>query len=138
MFDTLFLNKLNMTTIIFLVSLLVLSGLVFSKVFEVKVKRIHFLANFFAKGDELIHKAIELGIFKYNRYKKISNIFVFEFLPSYLYEVLVKSKDYVAKKYYTAGDSFRGRRVLKSNGSVSFFLERLAEDKNGSTKGHKA
>lgn len=127
-----------MTTIIFLVSLLVLSGLVFSKVFELKVKRIGFLTKLFAKGDEFIHKAIEFGVFKYNRYKKISNIFIFEFLPSYLYEILVRSKDYVAKKYYTAGDSFRGRRVLKSNGSVSFFLERLAEDKHSSPKGNKA
>lgn len=124
-----------MTTIIFLVSLIVLVGLVSSKVFERKVKKIHFISNTFAKGDEKIHKLIDLLVYKYNRYKKISNIFVFEFLPSYLYEVLVKSKDYVAKKYYTAGDSFRGRRVLKSNGSVSFFLERLSEDKQ---KSHKA
>lgn len=118
-----------MTTIIFLFSLCVLSGLILSKAFEIKVKRIHFLSNIFAKGDEKIHKLIDLGVYKYNRYKKISNIFLFEFLPAYLYEVLVKSKDYVAKKYYTAGDNFRGRRILKNTGSVSFFLERLAEDK---------
>ncbi|MSU45490.1 MAG: hypothetical protein EXS47_02585 [Candidatus Zambryskibacteria bacterium] len=108
----------------------IIGGLIFSKVFEVKVKKIHFISNTFAKGDEQIHKLIELGIYKYNRYRKISNIFVFEFLPSYLYEVLVKSKDFVAKKYYSAGNSFRGRRVLKSNGSVSFFLERLSEGKS--------
>lgn len=123
-----------MTTIIFLVSLTVLTGLVSSKVFELKVKKIHFISNAYTKGDEQIHKLIELGVYKYNRYKKISNIFLFEFLPSYLYEILVKSKDYVARKYYTAGNSFRGRRVLKSNGSVSFFLERLSEDKNGGSK----
>ena len=121
-----------MTTIIFFISLFVLSGLVISKVFEIKVKKIHFLSNTFAKGDEQIHKLIELGVFKYNRYRKIANIFVFEFLPSYLYEILVKSKDYVSKQYYSAGDSFRGRRVLKSNGSVSFFLERLSESKQKS------
>ena len=118
-----------MTTIIFLVSLLVLGGLISSKVFERKVRKIHFISNTFAKGDDGIHKVIDLGVYKYNRYKKISNIFVFEFLPAYLYEFLVKSKDWVAKKYYAAGDNFRGRRVLKSTGSVSFFLERLAEDK---------
>ena len=39
-------------------------------------------------------------------------------------------KDYVSKKYYSTGDGFRGRRVLRSNGSVSFFLERLSDDKN--------
>ena len=109
-----------------------LCGLVASKVFEVKVKKIHFLSNVFSKGDQIIHKAIDFGVFKYNRYRMISNIFLFEFLPSYLYELLGKSKDYVSKKYYSAGDSFRGRRILKSSGSVSFFLERLAEDKQKS------
>ncbi len=99
------------------------------KVLEEKMGKIHFFSTLFKKGDELIHKFIAVLVYKYNRYKKISHIFVFEFLPSYLYELLVKAKDYVAKKYYTAGDGFRGRRVLRSNGSVSFFLERLASER---------
>lgn len=107
----------------------VLAGLVGSKIFEIKVRRIDFLVNLFIKGDKLIHRLGDILIFKYNRYKKILNIFIFDFLPSYLYELLVKMKDYVAKKYYNAGDSIRGRRILKSNGSVSSFLEQLSEDK---------
>ena len=112
-----------------MVSLFVLSALILSKIFEIKVRKIGFLASLFAKGDERIHMAIEKIIFRYNRSKKILNIFIFEFLPSYLYEILVKMKDQVSKKYYSAGDGFRGRRVLRSNGSVSFFLERLSEEK---------
>lgn len=100
-----------------------------SKFFEIKFNKIHFLSGIFMKGDEKIHKLIELSVFKYNRYKKIANIFVFEFLPSFLYEVLIKMKDYVSKKYYSAGSQFHGRRVLRSNGAVSFFLEQLSEDK---------
>lgn len=119
-----------MTTILFFVSLFVLSALIGSKVFEIKVRKIDVLSNLFSKGDEKIHKLIELATFKYNRYKKIAHIFVFEFLPSYAYEILVKMKDYVSKKYYSSADNFRGRRVLRSNGSVSFFLERLSDDKN--------
>ena len=97
--------------------------------FEIKIRKIHFISNLFAKGDQGIHAYTDLVVFKYNRYKKITNIFIFEFLPSYLYELLVRMKDHVSKKYYSAGDGFRGRRVLRSNGSVSFFLERLSEDK---------
>ncbi|KND48191.1 MAG: hypothetical protein AB201_01170 [Parcubacteria bacterium C7867-006] len=119
-----------MTTILFFVSLFVLASLVGSKVFEIKVRKIESLSSIFAKGDEQIHKLIDLAIFKYNRYKKIAHIFVFEFIPSYIYELLVKMKDYVSKKYYSSADGFRGRRVLRTNGSVSFFLERLADDKN--------
>lgn len=105
----------------------VLGGLIVSKIFELKVKKIDFLVNLFGKGDKKIHEFRALLVFKYNRYKKIANIFVFEFLPSYLYELLVKTKDYVAKEYYKAGDNLRGRRILKSNGSVSSFLEQLSD-----------
>ncbi len=126
-----------MTSIIlFIVSLFVLCGLIASKVFEIKFNKIHFFSKWITSWDEKIHKLIEVLIFKYNRYKKISNIFLFEFIPSYAYEILVKMKDYVSKKYYSAGDDFRGRRVLRSNGSVSFFLERLGDDKS-SIKNHK-
>lgn len=116
-------------TIVFIVSFLVIIFMVARKMLEKKVGQIHLFSKLFQKGDELIHKFVAVLVYKYNRYKKISNIFIFEFLPSYLYELLVKAKDYVSKKYYTAGDGFRGRRVLRSNGSVSFFLERLASER---------
>ncbi len=106
----------------------VLAFMVGSKVFEIKVKKINFLSNIFAKGDNKIHSMMDVLVFKYNRWRKITNIFIFEFIPSYAYEMLSKMKDYVSKKYYSAGDGFRGRRVLRTNGSVSFFLERLSDD----------
>jgi hypothetical protein len=103
------------------------------KIFDRKVRKIRSLAVILEKCDYKIREVIELGIYYYNRSKKISRIFITEFLPAYFYEQLVKMKDRVAKKYYSAGDSFRGRRVLRSDGSVSFFLEKLSEDKNKST-----
>jgi hypothetical protein len=118
-----------MSTIFFFLSMFVLCGLIGSKVFEIKVRKIDFLGELFVKGDKKIHEFRDFLIFKYNRYKKIANIFIFEFLPSYLYELLVKTKDYVAKKYYEAGDNIRGRRILKNHGSVSSFLEQLSDDK---------
>lgn len=121
---------MTVTITLFLISMFVLAGLLASKAFEIKVRKIDFLVNLFLKGDKMIRAFGDLLVFKYNRYKKISNIFIFDFLPSYLYELLVKMKDYVAKKYYNAGDNIRGRRILKSNGSVSSFLEQLAEDKS--------
>ena len=108
--------------------MLVLAGLLSYKVFALRVREIAFLSETFKKGDHKIHEFIELAVAKYHLYMHIANIFVFEFLPAYLYELLVKTKDFVAKKYYETGDGFRGRRVLKSSGSVSFFLERLSEE----------
>ena len=112
---------------LFLFSLFVLCGLVLSKVFEIKVRKIDFLSNLFMEGDKKIHQIVATVSSKYRLYKKIANIFVFDFLPSYLYELLVRMKDFVSKKYYQFG-GVSGRRVLRSNGSVSFFLEQLSQD----------
>ena len=118
-----------MMTILFFVSLFAMFLMVISKALEMKLGKTHFVSKLFLLGDQRVHALIDAIVYKYNRYKKISNIFLFEFLPSYTYEILVRMKDFVAKKYYSAGDGFRGRRILRSNGSVSFFLERLADDK---------
>jgi hypothetical protein len=115
-------------TTLFIVSMFGIFALLASKSFELKVRKIHFLSNIFSKGDEQIHRFIESALVKYNLYRKIAHIFVFDFLPSYLYEMIVKIKDYVARKYYEAGNDFRGKRILKSTGSVSFFLKRLSEE----------
>ncbi len=116
-----------MTTVLFIISFIGLAGIIGSKIFEVKVRKVDFISEFIIKGDEKIHQLISLAIFKYHNYKKIAGLFVFDFLPSYAYEILVKLKDYVAKKYYSTGDGFRGRRILRSDGAVSSFLERLSE-----------
>jgi len=100
------------------------------KFFEIKVRKVHLVSNLLEKGDEMIHTGIAKTSLAYKRYRKIANIFVFEFLPSYIYELLVRLKDFVAKEYYKAGDELRGRRILRQNGSVSFFLERLSENKS--------
>ncbi len=125
-----------MTTIIFFVSLFAILAMLGSKIFEIKVREIVTVANFCKKGDAKIHRTVEKGIFLWNRYRKIARIFVFEFLPAYAYELSVKLKDRIAKKYYEMGDKFRGRRVLRDNGSVSAFLQRISEDTTD-TQHHK-
>ena len=120
-----------MSTILFFLSLLALCGMLLSKIFEIKFRKAHFLSHLFIKGDKRIHRLFGIATSKYHYYRKIAHIFIFDFIPSYLYELLVKMKDYVSKKYYEVGDGFRGRITLKNNGSVSFFLERLSDDKWG-------
>lgn len=126
-----------MTITLFAVSFLALATLIASKVFEARVRKIKILTTLAIYGDRLIHNFVEASIFHYHRSREIIHIFFFDFLPSYLYEILVRSKDYVSRKYYSAGDEFRGRRVLRTNGSVSTFLQNIAEDKS-SVKSRKA
>lgn len=117
-----------METILFIGSFVLLSLLIVLRAFENKVGRVAFLEKVFIKGDSIINATIDAVVLRYTYYKKVAQIFVFDFLPSLLYEFLVKSKDYVAKRYYNAGNEFRGRRLLRNDGSVSSFLERLSED----------
>lgn len=125
-----------MITILFVLSIVGMVIMVGSKIFEIKVRKINSLATLYIKGDVKIHKFIESAIVKYNLYKKIAKIFMFDFLPALAYELSVKLKDYIAKKYYEAGDKFRGRRILRDNGSVSAFLQHIAEHKSETTS-HK-
>lgn len=118
-----------MTIILFLISLFVICGLIVSKIFEIKFQKTHFLTNVFIEGDKQIHHILDEALFKYNRSRKIIDIFIFEFLPSYLYEILFKVKNHVSDKYHKAKEDFRGRKILKNDGAVSFFLKRLAEEK---------
>ena len=119
-----------MITTLFFVSLLVICGMICFKFFQLRVRKIHFLNNLFFRGDTLIHIWVEKAITLYNLLRKIANLFFFDFLPSYAYDLLARMKDYIAKRYSVAGDQFRGRRTLRAGGPVSFFLERLAEEKS--------
>ena len=125
-----------MAITLFIFSIVGITGLFSYKAFEIKIRRIPFLSNIFEMGDRKIHQFIERFVFHYNHIKKVAHIFVFDFIPSFLYELLTKAKDHVAKRYYNTGDSFRGKRVLRNNGSVSFFLEKLSPNESNSPE-HK-
>ena len=121
-----------MSFILFVVSLVVLFVMISSKIWEVKVRKIETLAEVYLRGDKKIHSWIERGIFAYNHFRKVTHLFFFDFLPSYIYELSVKLKDYLAKRYYSAENQFRGRRMLRDNGSVSAFLQNITDSSDGS------
>jgi hypothetical protein len=118
-----------MTYLLFLISLCALAGMIAGKMFQMNVRRIQFITNLSTRGDKVMQNMLSRLAARYRLYKKIAYLFTFEFLPSYAYEILVKMKDSLARKYYAMGDQFRGRRILRNSGSVSFFLERLADEK---------
>lgn len=117
-----------MMTIIFIVSFIALLALIILRVVENKYN-FGFLVSFYERGDLFIESSISYLLLRYNYIKKVAQIFFFEFIPSLIYEFLVKSKDYVAKRYYNQANEFRGRRMLRNDGSVSAFLEQLSGDK---------
>jgi len=102
--------------------------MILSKSLEEKVRR-HFLASLFRKGDLKLHELYHKAVIKYNLYKKIVNLFIFDYLPLKAYDILGKMRNYSADRYHKTLDQYRGKRVFKENRSVSFFLEQLSDTK---------
>lgn len=123
-----------MIYLLFLISLIAITSMIAGKMFQMSARRIQIITKISAQGDRLMHSIVSSVTARYKLYKKIAYLFTFEFLPSYAYEILVKMKDYIARRYYAMGNQFSGRRILRDSGSVSFFLERLADEKTEVTR----
>jgi hypothetical protein len=81
------------------------------------------------KTDEWVHTWIDTLIASISCGKNCILICI-QFLPSYAYELLVKMKDYVYKKYYESQSVLKGnKRMLRSNGRSLFLQEITAEPK---------
>ncbi len=94
------------------------------------------LSDVVRKFDTKAHYFRDLVYKKVRLYKRIVSLFIFDFLPAYLYEKSVSLKDYLYKKYYESASNLKGnRKILKSSGSVSSFLQEIKlekpDDKNG-------
>lgn len=111
-----------------------LVSMIFSKAIEIKTGNAHFMSTLFQRFDGNVHVYSDLLFSKFKRYRKISNLLFFEFIPSFSFEILTRMNDFVSKKYHTAGNNFRGKKALRHDGSVSFFLSRLSEEKINSSE----
>lgn len=116
-----------MTTTFFIGSFIAICAMIGAKILESYTGKVSVISVFFDRTDNLIYRFIDLSIYKYNRWKKISKIFLFEFLPVYIYEQAAKLKNYMAKKYYMTGDELRGKKNLRNTGSVSGFLKNITD-----------
>ncbi|MCX6703417.1 MAG: hypothetical protein NTV02_01865 [Candidatus Zambryskibacteria bacterium] len=118
-----------MTITVFISSFVALLAMIGTKMIEQKLGHFPLWTRVVAQADERVDDALEFLVKKYQLYKKIFNLFVFEFLPSYTYEILVKMKDRVYKKYYQSQSKLKGnKRMLRSNGSVSSFLQDISAE----------
>ncbi len=100
-----------------------------SKLAEERFGKFHWWSRMAHFADQKVHSLSTLLIQKYSLYKKIASIFFFEFLPAYAYHKAVALKDYLHKKYYSSSSSLRGeKRMLRSTGSVSEFLQNIKKE----------
>jgi hypothetical protein len=115
--------------VIFYVSLIGIVGMLSFKVVEEKLGGVHWWSRFIDSADKKIHQYIFIAGQKYRLWKKIASLFVFDFLPAYLYHQSTKLKDYLYKKYYASQSNLMGsKRMLRGNGSVSEFLQNISKD----------
>jgi hypothetical protein len=118
-----------MTTTVFISSFVALLAMIGTKMIEQKLGSFPLWTRLVSKTDEWVHSWMDALIGKYQLWKKIAYLFIFNFLPSYAYELLVKMKDYVYKKYYESQSKLKGnKRMLRTNGSVSSFLQEITAD----------
>ena len=118
---------ITMTTTVFISSFIALVAMLLTKMIENRLGSFPLWTRVVSFADERVHTILDFLIKKYQLWKKIAYLFFFEFLPSYAYELLVKMKDYVYKKYYQSQSKLKGnKRMLRSNGSVSSFLQDIS------------
>lgn len=111
----------------FVSSFAVIVLMIVSKIAEKRIGTIALWTSFVEKSDERIHAFLLSVSKKYKLWKKIAYLFFFEFLPAYMYELLVKMKDYVQRRYYESQTRLQGnKKMLRSSGSVSSFLQEIS------------
>jgi hypothetical protein len=119
-----------MVTTVFITSFVALCAMIGIKVAETRAGHFSFWTNTIEVSDEKMHVFLKGILKRYQFYKKVAYLFIFEFLPSYSYELLIKMKDYVQKRYYESQSTLRGnKRMLRSSGSVSSFLQDIGTKK---------
>lgn len=106
-----------------------LLAMIGTKMIEQKLGSFPLWTRLVVRTDEIVHEYMSRLVAKYQLWKKIVYLFIFNFLPSYAYELLVKMKDYVYKKYYESQSKLKGnRRMLRAKGSVSSFLQEISAE----------
>lgn len=114
---------------VFFSSLIAIFAMICGKMIEMRAGKNLFWSRLFVYGDKRVHDSRNFIEKKINLYRKIASLFVFEFLPSYTYEKVVKLKDYIYKKYYSSSSALKGnKRMLRTNGSVSSFLKNITKE----------
>ena len=106
-----------------------------SKLAEERLGKFHWWSRIASWGDQKVHNIIHIVTEKYRFYKKVATIFIFEFLPAYAYRKLIELKDYVYKKYYLSASNLKGeKRMLRSSGTVSEFLQKISKENENDSK----
>ena len=114
---------------VFYISFVGIFGMITFKAVESRMGKVQIWSRYMGAADARVHIWRQKLTAKYQLWKKIAYLFVFEFLPAYAYRQVVRLKDYLYKKYYESSEKFKGeKRMLKSNGSVSEFLQNLSEE----------
>jgi hypothetical protein len=114
---------------LFISSFAAITFMLASKLAEARFGEFHWWSKMASWGDQKVHGVMTVVVQKYQLYRKIAYIFIFEFLPAIAYHKTIELKDYLHKKYYTSSVSLRGeKRMLRSSGSVSEFLQNIKKE----------
>ena len=110
---------------IFGFSLVVVFGMILSRVYELKHHQAHLISRLIARFDNLTEAKKEAFFGKYHLTKSSLNTFFKDEIPGQIGELTGS----LSRKLGEVSDSLYGRRVLRNRGAVSFFLQRMSAEK---------
>ncbi len=125
------------TESIFTLSFAGIAFMLGSKLAEERFGKFHWWSKIALWSDRFVHEVSAAIVRKYRLYRKISYLFLFEFLPAYAYKKSGEFKDYVYKKYYASQSNLQGnKKMLRGNGSVSEFLQNITKEEAMQVEGN--
>ena len=121
--------------ILFGISLFVLILLFTGKFFESRSLKPNFISSLFKKLDPLAEKLFGQVAFRYRQVDQTLRYIFLVLLPRKSEESLKQAKEAAIGEYKRRKELVLGKRELAKNGSASFFLKKMKEDKMKSKPG---
>ena len=122
---------MNFFTILFIVSGLLIAGLIFAKMVELKRKKQFFLLRLVSLGDHRVREWSHQAAHSYDELKERAMFFIEKQLPLHSKNTLNKTKGFLKEKTDKYMGDIRNTKLLKRNEGISEFFKNISDKENG-------
>lgn len=123
------------TIIVFASSLFLAALIVLIKAIELKYGKKNILLGLISKFDRKADAFVASLKFKGLQIIQSIRYIILVEAKAFFWALLIKIENRIKEEYRTRENTIMGRKNLKPNGSASFYLKKITEEKNGAEKG---
>ena len=123
------------TIIVFSFSLSIASILVFAKILELRYKKSNILLRILGLMDSKVEKLLDNIKFLCLQFIQSAHYVFLVHSKNIAKDALNKIQDKIINEYKNRESTMMGRKNISQNGSVSFYLKKITEDKGNGEKG---